>query len=153
MLLRISIITAIFAACLGSIQAQSTDSLFNGTWIGELTQEPGGIALKYPFRIVIEVLDSHKVTGQTYANVYDDPNFAVMSFTGTIFKGKLLTFQETKIIDATVMQDYIWCIKGGQLTLKQEHDQLLLEGYWQGVTENNGQCIPGKIYLKKRLTP
>ncbi len=152
MFLRYSIITAIFAACFGSIQAQSVDSLFSGTWIGELTQEPGGIAQKYPFRLVIHV-EGNKVTGQSYANVYDDPNFAIMEFVGTIFKGKLFTFQETKIIDATVMEDFIWCIKGGQLTLTQKHDALLLEGYWQGTTTGNGACIPGKIYLKKNLMP
>ena len=152
MFLRFTIITAIFATCFGNIQAQSLDSLFSGTWIGELTQEPGGIALKYPFRMVIQV-KGDKVTGQTYANVYNDPNFAIMEFVGTIFKGKLLTFQETKIIDATVMEDFIWCIKGGQLTLTKKHAELLLEGYWQGTTDGNGACIPGKIYLKKNLMP
>lgn len=152
MFLRYSIITAIFAACFGSIQAQSVDSLFSGTWIGELTQEPGGVALKYPFRLVIHV-DGNKVSGRSYSNVYDDHNFAIMQFVGTIFKGKLLTFQETKIIDATVMDKFTWCIKGGQLTLTNKHDELLLEGYWQGMSNESGNCIPGKIYLKKSLLP
>ncbi len=152
MLLRYSIITAIFAVCFGSIQAQSVDSLFSGIWIGELTQNPGGMAQNYPFRMVIKV-NGDKVHGITYSNIYDDPNFANMEFTGTIFKGKLLTFQETKILDATVMDDYIWCIKGGQLTLKNKGDKLLLEGYWQGSVEGGGSCIPGKIYLKKSLIP
>lgn len=153
MFLRFSIITAIFAACFGSIQAQSVDTLFNGTWTGELTQNPGGIAQKYPFRMVIKVLDNGKVIGLTYSNVYESDDFAVMDFTGTIFKGKLLTFQETNIMDATVMEKFTWCIKGGQLTLTQKQDKLLLEGFWQGTTDGNGVCIPGKIYLTKSLIP
>ncbi len=153
MLIRLSIITAIFAASFGSIQAQSLDSLFSGTWVGELTQDPGGIDEKYPFKMIIKVTDGDTITGRSYANIYDDPNYANFDFTGTIFKGKLLTFQETKLHEATVMENFTWCIKGGQLLLTVKKDMLLLEGYWQGVTKDGNGCIPGKIYLKKLLSP
>ncbi len=153
MLIRLSIITAIFVACFVPVQAQDLDSLFNGTWVGELTQDPGGIDEKYPFKMIIKVIEGNKITGRSFANIYDDPNYANFDFSGTIFKGKLLTFQETKLYEATEMDNYTWCIKGGQLLLSIRKDMLLLEGYWQGVTKDGSGCIPGKIYLKKLLSP
>ncbi len=129
------------------------DSLFEGFWVGELTQDPGGMAERYPFRMRIRVLQNHRVEGRTYANIYDDPNFVNFDFTGHISKGKLLTFQETKMVEGTKMKDYEWCIKGGQLMLSVEKDRYLLRGFWQGVTEQGYTCIPGKIFLEKKRAP
>lgn len=152
-MLRYSIITVIFAVYFGNIQAQSLAELFNGTWVGELTQQPGGIDEKYPFKMTLSVTKDNQIIGRSYAGLYDDPNFANFDFTGTIFKEKMFTFQETKLADATVMEDYTWCIKGGQLILTVEKDLLRLDGFWQGVTAEGRYCIPGKIHLKKLISP
>lgn len=153
MILKYSIITAIFAVCLGNIQAQHIESLFNGHWDGILTQDPGGVAAKYPFKMTIKVMADNKIVGRSYANIYDNPNFVNFDFVGTIFQDELLTFQEAKIAESTTMDNFVWCIKGGQLKLIVKKDKLLLVGYWQGTTADHSPCIPGKIYLEKSLIP
>lgn len=117
----------------------------SGTWKGIITQDEGGYRSTYDLELVLKQ-EGNKVTGRSYVRV--DDIFAVMELEGEFSGGVFFRFQESQIVDAKKFEGLEWCIKRGQLLLKQEKDTWKLEGFWQGNT-NVSTCIPGKIYLKK----
>ncbi|MCB0620529.1 MAG: hypothetical protein KDC43_06270 [Saprospiraceae bacterium] len=87
-----------------------------------------------------------RIAGRSYVTVEDI--YATMDLVGELHSGILFRFQETRILDYTEHEGMEWCIKKGQLLLKKEPDQWILEGYWQGYTSFS-ECTPGKVVLKK----
>jgi hypothetical protein len=117
----------------------------SGHWKGTITQKEGGYRPTY----VIEFYLSQQGTsikGQSY--VYADDIHAVMALEGELKNNMLLQFHETKIVDFTKTEDVEWCIKKGQLVIRQKAGQIHLEGFWQGDSVL-GPCVPGEIYLEK----
>lgn len=120
---------------------------FSGSWVGVITQNEGGYRSKYDFEMVL-VQNGDKITGRTYVTV--EGIFAEMELEGEVHKGSYLRWHETKILHSRKSDGMEWCIKRGQLELKKEKDLLRLEGFWSGET-TFGDCIPGKIVLKKGI--
>jgi hypothetical protein len=128
-------------------QKKKEKSNISGQWEGVVTQDEGGYKSEYTFELYL-TQSGNKITGRSY--VFIDEIFAVMELKGTIKSGKLLFLEETKVLDHRKYEDMEWCIKKMQLVFSYENDELKLDGYWQGKSPE-GDCIPGKIYLKKEV--
>ncbi|MCB0704710.1 MAG: hypothetical protein KDC34_05345 [Saprospiraceae bacterium] len=128
-----------------SVAAQSD---FAGVWVGTITQNEGGYRSEYYFEFHInEIDDDGLVYGKTFVKV--DTIFAKMEFTGKIQSGVYLQFQESEILTDKKFVGMDWCLKRGQLIIrKDENEEFILEGYWQGKTSFS-ECIPGKILLRR----
>ena len=117
----------------------------SGTWKGIITQNEGGWRSNYDFELVIDQ-DGKTFSGRSIVRI--DDIYAVMEMQGEISNDAFVRFQESRIMESKSVEGIEWCIKRGQLLLKQEEDGWKLEGFWQGSTSFS-TCIPGKIFLKK----
>ena len=120
---------------------------WSGSWVGTITQDEGGYRSKYDFEIFLQQ-DGSTVRGRSF--VYVDNIYAEMELVGEIHSGLYLRFKEQEIIDYKKFEGMEWCVKKGQLLLKKGKNGWLLEGFWQGNTTFS-DCIPGKVYLEKKV--
>lgn len=130
---------------LSSLTLAAQGVSFSGFWTGYLTQEEGGYRPKYRFELTIDQT-GNAFKGISYYSV--DKLFAEMKVEGSISENTL-QFRETGLARHTQEKDISWCLKWGELKRSQRGKNWVLEGYWQGKSDN-GPCIPGKIYLVKR---
>ncbi len=118
----------------------------SGSWKGVLTQRPEGVAAEYPFELYL-IQDGEELSGRSYVTYQD--YHAELEIEGKIIRGKAVLFQETRFIYSSELNpDLTWCMKTGQLIIKEEDGVIRLEGVWQGKTEH-GPCIPGEIKLQR----
>lgn len=118
-----------------------------GSWKGKITQDAGGYTPEYAFELYLIQKDD-SITGRSY--VYVDSIYAEMNLSGQIHSDIFLELKDEKILEHEELQGMEWCIKKYQLLLKQRDSTLLLEGHWQGET-SFGSCVPGKIFLEKKV--
>ena len=129
-----------------ALLAQTTNSI-DGFWEGTITQDENGNRVNYKIEMTL-VQKGNKVTGRS--KVYFEEIYAVMTLEGE-FSGKtFFKYHETEILDYKVRPNLEWCIKKAELILKKEGNSWLLEGLWEGTT-SSGDCVPGRVYLKKGL--
>ncbi|MEM0998548.1 MAG: hypothetical protein AAGN35_15930 [Bacteroidota bacterium] len=133
----------------GSLFAQ--DPLFQGTWLGKLTQEgqPAPYS-SYRFRMHI-AQNGNLLSGTTYISLPDSLDiYAEMEFMG-FTTDDVMTFRETRERRGNDAALRSWCIKDGTLRVTEKGGLYRLEGDWQGSTAR-ARCAPGKIILE-RLNP
>ena len=121
--------------------------VLNGTWLGKLEQS--GEALYSTYRLRLELKqEGTRVTGMSYINVADNADlYAKMKLEGRYEKG-LFTFHELELIDSRQKGEWGWCLKRGELTLKQVGEFRRLQGPWEGYLDDF-PCLPGTITLEK----
>lgn len=148
-MMRYIVITALSLFLFLGAEAQSKAGKSNigGHWKGTITQDEGGYRTDYEFELYL-TQSGNKITGRSY--VYLDDIYAIIELKGTIKSGLIVMLEETVILDHRKTDDMEWCMKKAQLLLKYENNELLLDGYWQG-TSVLGDCIPGKIHLKRSV--
>ncbi len=127
-----------------NINAQNID--ISGTWEGIITQEEGGVAHEYTFKIFMKLDEEGSVEGTAFVALEKMDIYASMQFTG-FFDGTYISIEEEKILREKMVEGFFWCLKTYHLKLSS-NDMLELEGNWTGHTLD-GFCVPGKIYLKK----
>ena len=136
---------ACFAILVGfAIPGFSQKNPLDGFWTGYLTQEEGGYRPKYTFEMTLEQSGT-TIRGVSFSRI--DTLYAEMKIQGTI-SGNTLQFHETGLSRFSPLKNMSWCLKSGQLLLSQKGKNWVLEGSWQGKSEE-GACVPGKIYLDK----
>ncbi len=137
-----------FTACIiltGSyLFGQEIDNL-NGSWVGTITQDEGGYRSDYEFEMYLKQ-EGDKITGRSY--VYVDNIYAEMELVGELHSGFFFRFQEVKMLDFEKFEGMEWCIKKGQLLIKLDKDEWIMDGYWQGNTSFS-DCIPGRVKLRR----
>lgn len=133
-------------ALLGGIAlpVSAQNNPFDGFWTGYLTQEEGGYRPKYKFEMTLNQSGT-TVRGVSFSRI--DTLYAEMKIQGTA-NGHTLQFHETGLSRFSPLKNLSWCLKSGQLQLSQKGKNWVLEGNWQGKSEE-GACVPGKIYLVK----
>ena len=119
-----------------------------GTWEGVITQDEGGVAATYTFKIFLKTSKTKEVSGTAFVALEDMDIYASMRFSGT-FDGTYLDLKEEKILREKMVEDFFWCLKEYQLKLLPG-EKLRLEGRWSGYTRDGG-CVPGEIYLTKSI--
>jgi hypothetical protein len=124
------------------LQAQAD---FSGHWTGVITQDEGGYKSEYRFELFLNQ-NGTRVYGRSY--VFDEGLYAVMELRGTIYNNDYLRFQETKMVDFTVVENMEWCIKRGDIVLKSGFRKEYITGLWKGVS-SMGDCVPGQIKLER----
>ena len=128
----------------GPVLAQKVN--LTGSWKGVLTQRPEGVASEYDFELYL-IQDGDKIRGRSYVTYKD--YHAELEIEGEVFRDKGLVFQETRFVSSSELDpNLIWCVKMGQMQIKQEEGVWKLDGIWQGRTDE-GPCIPGEIHLVK----
>ena len=118
--------------------------VLSGAWVGELTQEAGGIAKRYQYEVDL-TLEGNKISGKgilTVGNMFGD--FEISGY----FDGQDVFLEDIKITNENIRDKAAWCIKRMPLKLLFKKGEYCLEGSWSGYT-SAGQCSPGRIYLKK----
>ncbi len=118
----------------------------SGTWEGLITQDQGGVAAQYTFKIYLKASDNEEVSGTAFVALEDMDIYASMHFSGT-FDGTYLNLKEEEILREKMVEDFFWCLKKYRLKLLPG-EKLRLEGPWSGYTRDGG-CVPGEIYLTK----
>ncbi len=121
---------------------------FTGTWEGTLTQDTGGYAPEYQFKLFLKQ-EGTSITGRSYVKL--GKIFAEMKLKGQLIGNKAIHWEETKIIDHWKYENMEWCYKQANLFIVSEGKEVKLEGPWSGHT-GVSECIPGKIMLK-RVSP
>ena len=127
-----------------AVYCQDIDDV-TGNWIGIITQDEGGYRSEYKFEMYLKQ-EGTKVHGRSY--VYVDDIYAEMELVGELHSGFFLRFKETKMLEFEKFEGMEWCIKKGQLLIKMDKDEWIMDGYWQGNTSFS-DCIPGKVKLKR----
>jgi hypothetical protein len=132
----------------GSLLRGQTDELvFQGTWLGKLTQLRSAPFDQYRFRMHI-AQQGNLVSGYTHISMEDSMAiFAEIEFRGLV-ADDVLTFQETRIRKGNNYARSSWCIKKATLRLKDFGGLYRLEGDWEG-TIGTQSCSPGRIILEK----
>jgi len=120
----------------------------SGTWEGVITQDEGGVAAKYTFKIFLKTSKTKEVSGTAFVALEEIDIYASMHFSGT-FDGTYLDLKEEKILREKMIENFFWCLKEYQLKLLPG-EKLRLEGRWSGYTRDGG-CVPGDIYLTKSV--
>jgi len=120
----------------------------SGTWEGLITQDEGGVAAQYTFKIFLKASKADEVSGTAFVALEDMGIYASMRFSGT-FDGTYLILKEEKILREKMVEDFFWCLKEYRLKLLSS-EKLRLEGRWSGYTRD-GSCVPGEIYLTKSI--
>lgn len=66
----------------------------------------------------------------------------------------LMHFKETAIIEKSV-PDWRWCLKSGQLKMKETVHWKSMQGSWagyiEGYSESRGACAPGELFLEQPI--
>ncbi len=128
-----------------TVQAQST--VLNGTWLGKLEQSGQPLFSEYRLRLELKQ-EGTRVTGMSYINVADNADlYAKMKLEGR-FENGLFTFHELELVDSRQKGEWGWCLKRGELTLKQVGEFRRLQGPWEGYLDDF-PCLPGTITLEK----
>jgi hypothetical protein len=149
--MKIRILVFLLFLFAGTLFAQKEDNIFQGTWLGKLTQEGQAPPLdKYRFRMHI-AQQGNLLSGVTHISLPDSLDlFAEMEFMG-FSTDDVMTFRETRETRSNHLQDVDWCLKNGSLRLTVNGGLYRLEGTWTGST-GRSKCPPGEIVLE-RLNP
>jgi hypothetical protein len=139
----IALIVIIWCPCWAGAQAD-----FSGSWSGYLTQGRGGYAPRYDFELYLKQ-QGRRVTGRSYVRL--EGIYAIMELRGEIGEDQVLRFTETRMIDNWKPDDIDWCYKRASLRLTGKGTSRQLEGPWSGFTEQDSECVPGVIVLKKQV--
>ena len=118
-----------------------------GQWKGSITQDPAKYKALYEFEVYLKQ-KGNIITGHSF--VYVDSIHAQMTLRGELHSNVFFRFEELEIVDYKASMGMEWCIKKGQLILKEEKGVWKLEGFWQGNTSFS-ECVPGKIFLEKKI--
>lgn len=119
-----------------------------GLWMGSLHQD-GSLAPFAEYRLRVELKqEGVKVTGTSYIYVATNQDlYAKMTLEGRYEKGTL-TYHEIEIVGGKQGEDWGWCLKRVQATMKQVGQYLRLDGDWQGYRDDF-PCNPGTLRLEK----
>ena len=120
-------------------------------WEGTITRDEGyGKRVNFEIEVIF-MQKSKEITGISIVRAVDGKTTynAKMDLVGKI-KGTYLKYVETKILSADPIPDADWCIKKVELIFKNTNNVPTLEGIWEGVTNRNSNCIPGRVSLKRK---
>lgn len=138
----------LFLLLLSYLPAESfSQTNLAGNWTGTITQNEGGYRSEYSIQLQLQQ-KGNQIIGRSFVKV--DNIHAEMELEGTFTDEKIFSFQELKIVSSKNGEGMEWCLKKGDLKLKNEDGNIILEGVWQGDTSFS-HCIPGKIVLKKMV--
>lgn len=115
---------------------------FTGTWEGVLTQDEGGYASEYVFKLYLKQ-DGLKVSGRSFVKVGEI--YAEMELKGRLIGDKVVHLEETEVLKHWKYDGMEWCYKKLDLFIVADEK---LEGPWTGHTGQSA-CIPGKILLRR----
>ena len=132
-------------ASAGIAQNIPTDSLA-GNWTGVITQNEGGYASEYKFRMYLEI-EGDKVSGRSFVTL--GKIHATMELEGEIIGDQSFSFKELRILDEKSHEGMEWCYKSGFLLISREKGKVMLKGPWSGKTKDESACIPGDIILQR----
>ena len=122
-----------------------------GKWTGHLAQSDR----EYGFFFEM-VLDETK-SGKSYIVSEDNGGSAFHNLEWTFMElgeDRYFQFVESEVAERTD-EKWKWCIKSGELQLRREAHQYVLEGSWKGYIEGfdmeSGPCASGTVYLEKPI--
>jgi hypothetical protein len=121
--------------------------VLSGTWLGKLEQSGKPLFTNYRLRLELKQ-EGTRVTGLSYIHLADNSElYAKMKLEGRYEKG-VFTFHELELLDSRQQADMGWCLKRGELTLRQVGEFRRLEGPWEGYMDDF-PCLPGTMTLEK----
>jgi hypothetical protein len=127
------------------LSAQSPS--LTGMWMGKLFQEEVQPFSAYNLRMELKQ-EGARVTGISYISLINHSElFARMRLEGRWDKG-VFSFHEVELLDSKHTDGWGWCLKMGDLRLKQEGQYQRLEGRWEGYMDDF-PCKPGTLALEK----
>jgi len=116
----------------------------SGIWVGELTQNEGGIADKFEFSMQLRQ-NGMFMSGTSYVKLGEI--WAEMELSGYQLANGSWKLTETKILRAQKPEDLSWCMKLYEVRAAYSPTGMTLHGPWWGSSEF-GPCIPGSVRLK-----
>ena len=129
----------------------SKDIDISGFWEGTISRDEG-YGKRVMFQIEVIFMQKGKnITGISIVRATDGTKTynAKMELDGRL-KGTYLKYVETKIVSADPIPDAEWCIKKVELIYKTPNNEPTLEGIWEGATNSDRNCIPGRVSLKRK---
>lgn len=131
------LLSALLLCCTSYLHSQN----LAGRWTGHLYQNEIGW---YDFELQLTATgDSNMYTGTSH--ISSKRGSGTLALTATL-QGTTFHFQESKIKDQRWNTlGWFWCIKNGNLQLREHPDSLVLAGDWQAP----GTCKPGTIRVAK----
>ena len=127
-------------------QRQQTN--LTGIWVGELLQNPGGIAERFELTMQLRQ-NGVFMSGTAYVSYGE--LWAEMAFSGYELPNGSWKLTETEILRAAELEQLAWCMKEYSLQLNYTKQGLTLHGPWWGKSKF-GSCVPGSIRLQKKKT-
>jgi hypothetical protein len=128
---------------LGLAQSQP----LTGMWMGKLYQDQEQPFSEYNLRMELKQVGT-RVTGTSYISLINRSElFAKMRVEGRWDKG-VFSFHEVELVDSKHTDGWGWCLKMGDLQLKQNGQYQRLEGRWEGYMDDF-PCKPGTLALEK----
>ncbi len=120
-----------------------------GKWTGQLTQTDRDYGFYYEFDLV------QAGGGESYIVSEGNGGSANHALSWTFDESLNALAIEERKIDEKSDENWRWCIKSANLSLRKENLKYVLEGEWKGFIEgfdqNSGPCAPGKLYLEKPI--
>lgn len=130
-----------------ALLGQSPTQPISGVWLGKLFQNEQKPFEEYNMRMELQQ-NGTRVTGMSFISLLDHPElFAKMTVEGRWDKG-IFSFHEIDLVNSKHTDGWGWCLKAGDLTLKQVGEYLRLEGKWVGYMDDF-PCKPGTMALEK----
>ena len=118
----------------------------NGTWVGELYQDAGGIAETFELSMQLQQIGI-TIKGTSYVRFGDI--WAEMEFSGFQAENGSWKITESKVVRAEKPKDLSWCMKSYELRLGYTSKGIVLSGPWWGNSDF-GPCVPGSVRLMKK---
>lgn len=138
-------ISILFAFC-SLFSVLSTAQNLSGTWEGVITQDEGGVAEEYTFKVFLKELEDGELRGRAFVTLEKADIYAEMLISG-VSDGTYISIIEEEILREKMIDNFFWCLKSYRLKLSAGN-KLRLEGRWSGDTPD-GDCVPGAIQLEK----
>lgn len=115
----------------------------NGIWVGELLQNPGGIAEKFEFSMHLK---HNGIFMKGTSFVRHGEVWVEMELSGYQQTNGSWKLTETKILRGKKPEDLAWCMKLMELRVSYTKEGLMLHGPWWGSSAF-GPCVPGSVRL------
>ncbi|MEL6536270.1 MAG: hypothetical protein AAFQ98_12715 [Bacteroidota bacterium] len=126
----------------GDASPISEDHPLGGRWVGVLTQEDKDYDFSYELDLYAGQQGSSSIAVEHGGGVGDHKlTWSVVGY------GDQIHIQETQLLFDGAEPGFYWCFKQATLTRREEADQWVLEGDWEGTLYEGTACSPGHITL------
>jgi len=142
-------LTALVFLCLILVSSRGFTQDYRGIWQGYISDIDGRY-YNTDYTLDVKTQEGNVVTGRGYIfSEHWQTHESTLDFIGDISKNTLRITELSVVKSITTFPRHTVCIKFADLKFSTKNNVDYLTGNWNGSTEEETDCIPGRVYLKR----